>query len=57
MDTPLLAGYVDESNEDLNEWQNKKKSVCCCVQQIWDGAEKRQISTETICIRLAVGKF
>jgi hypothetical protein len=27
MDTPLLAGYVDESNEGLNEWQNKKIGV------------------------------
>jgi hypothetical protein len=34
-----------------------KNSVRCCVQQIWDVAEKWQFSTETICIRLAVGKF
>jgi len=39
MDMPLQAEYVDESKEGHKEWQ-KKKWVRCCVQQMWDGAEK-----------------
>jgi hypothetical protein len=38
MDMPLQAEYVDESKEGHKEWQ--QKWVRCCVQQMWDVAEK-----------------